>query len=555
MIRLSQLKHKIDVHRPDIDLTGLIASKLRVDKAQIDHYVILRRSVDARKKPELFYVYTLMVALKGISEAKCVAKLHDQSITVEDFTEYSFPYHIDASRLSEEERPVIVGTGPAGLFCGYVLAMNGFRPILVERGEAVEDRIQSVEHFWNTGELNPESNIQFGEGGAGTFSDGKLNTLVKDRDGRNRAVLKIFTENGAKDTILYDYKAHLGTDCLIDIIRTMREKMKQNGANFEFGSKMTGLELSNESVAGIRIQDSGAEQSTVIPCRDLVLAIGHSARDTFPMLLDMGVQMESKDFAVGFRIMHPQKLINYSQYGIEDPYELGSAPYKVVGKEQERYNTYSFCMCPGGYVVNASSEPGRLAVNGMSYSDRASDCANSALVMNVHREDYPYGPLGGIEFQRELESRAYRAADGKIPMQELGAYYREIKNHPYEYSCGEQIEAFYNDFSPCVKGQKTMTSLKDILPENLSDRLLDSMAHFDHMIHGFAHPKSVFAGIESRTSSPVRILRDENCESNIHGLYPCGEGAGYAGGITSAAIDGIRVAEKIAAKIISRQVQ
>ncbi len=557
MIRINQLKIKIDVHRKTVDLKPVIAQKLHIRENRISEYTILRRSVDARKKPDLYYVYTVSVSLDGIEEAAVVARLRDSAVTLADEPEYRFPYRVSLEESRSINRPIIVGTGPAGLFCGYVLAMNGFRPILLERGEPVEDRIRTVEHYWNTGELNTESNIQFGEGGAGTFSDGKLNTLVKDKDGKNRAVLQIFVENGAEDTILYDYKAHLGTDCLVDVIRTMREKMKQHGADFSFGTKLTDLDVENGRLSGIHCLRTDADAASPTPvhmeCQQLVIAIGHSARDTFPMLLSHGMDMEAKDFAVGVRIMHPQRLINLSQYGLEDPYELGSAPYKLVGKEQDGNNTYSFCMCPGGYVVNASSEPGRLAVNGMSYHRRDSSNANSALVMTVHKEQYPEGPLGGIAFQRQLEERAYLAASGRIPFSSLGDLYRDVKHSDYAYSCEEKIDRLFDGFTPCIKGLSEYTSLQGILPEELEHRLLDAIPYFDRMIHGFGHPKAVLAGIESRTSSPVRMNRDDDCRSNIRGIYPCGEGAGYAGGITSAAMDGIRVAEQIAAEIISRQ--
>lgn len=502
---------------------------LKVKESDIASVQILKHSIDARKKPQIFQVYSLGIKLNKLSEQTIVKKCKNANVMISEQVEYHFP---KTGTQELKQRPVIIGMGPAGLFCGYMLALHGYRPILLERGCDVETRTKDVEAYWNGGALKPESNVQFGEGGAGTFSDGKLNTLVKDKYGRNKEVLKIFVKAGAPEEILFESKPHIGTDVLKKVVVTMREEIIRNGGEVRFESKVTAIETIQGMVTGVVINDKEE-----IATNQVVLAIGHSARDTFSYLDSVRLPMESKSFAVGMRVEHPQKLINEVMYGKEHGEELPAAPYKLTAKTSVGRGVYSFCMCPGGYVVNASSEEGRIAVNGMSYSDRGSQNANSAIIVQVTPEDFGAdGPLAGVEFQRKLEESAFRAGNGKVPVQYYEDYVadKESKENPA-----------WN--TPCIKGEYTYTNLRGILPKECEQAFIEGMEHFGKVIPGFAAKDAILAGMESRTSSPVRIHRDENLQSPaIKGLYPCGEGAGYAGGITSAAMDGIYVAEKIA---------
>lgn len=527
MIRIQQLKLKPGHSKQS--LLEKAAKILQLDTSQIGSLQIRRQSVDARKKPEIFLSYVVDIKLVGITEEKCLKRCRNKEVSIVTPKEYRFP---DPGTAPLQQRPVIVGMGPAGLFCGYLLAQHGYRPILLERGRDVEKRQADVEHFWQTGELNPESNVSFGEGGAGTFSDGKLNTLVKDKEGRSQKVLSVFTEHGAQPEILYEAKPHIGTDVLTGVIAGMRRQILEWGGEVRFESRVDGLEIKDSRITGVVLSDR-----TRIPASLVVLAIGHSARDTFSWLQTLQVSMQAKSFAVGLRVEHPQTLINMSQYGSKNPAHLPPAPYKVTAKAQNGRGVYSFCMCPGGYVVNASSEPGRLAVNGMSYSGRDGKNANSAIIVSVTPQDYgAQGPLSGIAFQRSLEEKAWQAAGGAVPVQRFG----EISPRAKEGLIPE-------DFAPAIKGSWAYADVAGILPEAVREAFLDGMTQFGRMIPGFDDRNALVCGIESRTSSPVRIDRDETCQSNIRGLYPCGEGAGYAGGITSAAMDGLRIAEAIAA--------
>lgn len=505
------------------------ARVLKIKEADIVSVQIMKHSIDARKKPQIFQVYSLGVKLNKLSEESVVKKCKNANVMISEQVEYHFP-RTGTKKLTE--RPVIIGMGPAGLFCGYMLALYGYRPILLERGCDAETRTKDVESYWQGGTLKPESNVQFGEGGAGTFSDGKLNTLVKDKYGRNKEVLRIFVQAGAPEEILFESKPHIGTDVLKKVVVTMREEIIRHGGEVRFESKVTALNVANGRVTGVVINEK-----EVINSNQVVLAIGHSARDTFVYLNTIHLPMESKSFAVGMRVEHPQKLINEVMYGKEHGDELPAAPYKLTAKTSVGRGVYSFCMCPGGYVVNASSEEGRIAVNGMSYSDRGSQNANSAIIVQVTPEDYgAEGPLAGVEFQRRLEENAYKAGNGKVPIQ----YYED-------YVADRESEENHTWNSPCIKGEYEYANLRGILPKECEQAFIEGMEHFDKVIPGFAAGDAILAGMESRTSSPVRIHRDETLQSPaIKGLYPCGEGAGYAGGITSAAMDGIFVAEKIA---------
>lgn len=541
MLRISQLK--LPVEHTDKDLKDKVRKLLRT-KENPD-IVIVRRSVDARKKPELFFNYILDIHIKN--EKEIYKHCDKKQVLLQEEKEYRFP----VKGCVTEERPVIIGMGPAGLFCAYMLAEAGFRPIVLERGCEVEQRTADVEAFWKAGKLNPQSNVQFGEGGAGTFSDGKLNTLVKDKYGRNRKVLSIFVKEGAPEEILYDYKPHIGTDILKTVITNMRKQIIAWGGDIYFRSQVTGFDVEQGKLKAVIVNNRKR-----IETGRAVLALGHSARDTFQTLYDMGVQMEAKPFAVGFRVEHPQQWINRAQYGCDKVECLGSAPYKVTASVGKR-GVYSFCMCPGGYVVNASSEEGRLAVNGMSYHARDSRNANSAIIVSVTPEDFADShPLAGIAFQRMLEEKAYHIGNGKIPVERyqdfkdavLFSEEEELREKAGENSGEKDLEVM-----PCIKGQWCMAPVHEILPEELNRAFVEGMEQFGKVMKGFADDNVLIEGIESRTSSPVRIVRDDSLQSVIGGIYPCGEGAGYAGGITSAAMDGMKVAEELAKQMTSKQ--
>lgn len=522
MIRIMDMK--LPVSHTKQEMEQKIAKLLRVPTAAIGPIIIRRRSIDARKKPQLFYSYVIDVKVK--KEKQIAANCRNHKISIAPKEQYQFP---KPGKEKLNNRPIIIGSGPAGMFCAWMLAKHGYAPLLLERGSQVERRTEQVEHFWKTGQLNLQSNVQFGEGGAGTFSDGKLNTLVKDTNFRNREVLEIFVKSGAPEEIRYDSKPHIGTDVLRLVVKNMREQILKWGGTIRFESQVTDLEIRDGAICSVTVNEKEK-----IPCEAVVLAIGHSARDTFSRLNEIGVQMQRKAFAVGLRMEHPQKMITESQYGVEEQKELGAAPYKVTKKTSNGRGVYSFCMCPGGYVVNASSEKGRLAINGMSNAARDTQNANAALIVTVTPEDFPDPtPLGGIAFQRELEEKAYKLGSGKIPVQLYGDF--------KENCCSKT----FGRVTPSMKGDYFMANLRELLPAPLNDSLIEGIEAFGTMIHGFNRPDAVLSGVESRTSSPVRIPRDENGESNIKGLYPCGEGAGYAGGITSAAMDGLRMAEKI----------
>ncbi|MBS6516799.1 MAG: FAD-dependent oxidoreductase [Clostridium sp.] len=530
MIRINQLKLPVDHGKQD--LIKKAAKLLKVPQEKIKSLTIRRQSIDARKKGELLYIYAVDIQIEG-NETSAVKRAKSPNILTVQEKRYQFPKpEAGAERLTE--RPVIIGFGPAGLFCGLMLARAGFCPIILERGADVDTRTEQVRHFWESGVLNPESNVQFGEGGAGTFSDGKLNTLVKDVSGRNTEVLKILTEAGADESILYSSKPHVGTDVLSCVVKRLREEIRSLGGEVRFRTKAVDLVVRDGMVKAVKTEhpERGEE---VLPARAVVLAVGHSARDTFKTLFEKGIFMEAKAFAVGLRIQHPQKQINLSQYGMEDPGILGAAPYKVTRQTSNQRGVYSFCMCPGGFVVNASSEPGRLAVNGMSNHARNGINANSALIVTVTPEDFPeMTAMGGIAFQRHLEELAYRAGEGRIPVQLYGDFKKKQKSSQF------------GDVEPAFCGKTAFADLNQVLPEAVCCSVKEGIEAFGGMIRGFDRYDAILAGVESRTSSPLRIGRGETMESSVKGLYPCGEGAGYAGGITSAAMDGIKTAEAIA---------
>lgn len=532
MIRMTQVK--LPICHTDEELREKAAKLLRIRPEEIVSLSVVKQSVDARKKREITYSYVLDIEAR--QEEKLVRRAKNPNISIGTEKPYVFP---ESGLEPLSHPPVIIGTGPAGLFCGLMLARAGYCPVLLERGKPVEERTRMVREFWAGGPLDANCNVQFGEGGAGTFSDGKLNTLVKDVSGRNGEVLKILTEFGADPAIRYLNKPHIGTDVLSKVVKNIREEIIRLGGQVRFGCLADGFRFASQEggrrLTGVFVKQGDEGERKVLDTEVVVLAIGHSARDTFQVLLDEGIPMEQKAFAVGLRVQHPQNMINDSQYGEEAAEILGPASYKLTCQTSSGRGVYSFCMCPGGYVVNASSEPGHLAVNGMSYHARSGRNANSAMIVTVTPEDFGEGGvLAGVEFQRRLESAAFRTGEGKIPVQLFGDF------------CKDQPTSVLGEVEPCMKGDYRLSSVREIFPPELSAALEEGIRGCGSLIRGFDRPDAVLSGVESRTSSPVRILRGENMESGIRGLYPCGEGAGYAGGITSAAMDGLKIAEAIA---------
>lgn len=524
MIKVDQLK--INVSDEDNHIEKSIAKKLKVQRTDIRGIEILKRSIDARKKPELFYVYSVAVTLDKALEQKVLKKaLKDNNIN---------PYKPKVYQLSDagnitvnKTRPIVIGAGPAGLFAAYIFALYNMNPIVFERGKKVDDRTNDILRFWETGVLDTSSNVQFGEGGAGTFSDGKLNTLVNDKQGRNKFVLETFVRFGAPSTILYDGKPHIGTDILKQVIANMRDEIIRLGGEFHFECQVTDFVIEDNTVKGVVAGGKNYYSDRT------VLSIGHSARDTFKTLYELGFDMEAKDFAVGFRIEHPQGMISEAMYGPQFK-KIEPAPYKLAANLLNGRGVYSFCMCPGGFVVNSSSEENRLVVNGMSYSKRDSNNANSAIVVSVGAKEFDKSnPLSGIEYQRAIENKAFKLCDGKIPQQLYG-----------DFKLGK-LSVSYGEFTSETKGHTSFGMLSEIFSQEINKSIIDAMGQFGTKIKGFDRADAILSGVESRTSSPVRINRNEAFQSNIAGLFPCGEGAGYAGGITSAAMDGMKVAEAV----------
>ncbi len=524
MIKIRQVKIPIEKDSQQ-ELRKKIIKLLHINSTELIDLNIRKKSIDARDKKQIYYIYELSVSLQN--EDSVLNRIHSKDILKEEPEDYIYP-----SKGIEKlkTRIVIVGSGPAGLFCGYLLSEMGYKPLIIERGKKAEERIKDVEEFWESGILNTESNVQFGEGGAGTFSDGKLNTLVKDKRHLGKKVFEIFVKFGAPKEILYLQKPHIGTDILRNVIKNMRTAIINMGGEFRYSTKLTNLIIKDGILNSIEVNNQ-----EIIPCNNLVLAIGHSARDTIEMLKNENLNIVPKPFAIGIRVMHSQEMINKSQY--KDSYKLlPPASYKLTYTTKQKRGVYSFCMCPGGYVVNASSEEKRLAINGMSNYKRDSQDANSAIIVTVSPEDFGYNIMDGINFQRNLEEKAYNLCQGKIPLQLLKDFKENKKSTTYK------------SIVPITKGNYEFTNLREILPEFISNSLIEAFENFGRKIKGFDSDDTLLAAVESRSSSPVKIVRDEHFESNIKGIYPCGEGAGYAGGITTSAIDGIKVAEALIQK-------
>ncbi|MFZ3019811.1 MAG: NAD(P)/FAD-dependent oxidoreductase [Gallionella sp.] len=534
MLRLTEIK--LPIEHPEGEIEAAILKRLGIPAEDLLGHVVFKRGVDARKKNHILFAYTLDVALRD--EAAVLARFSkDPHVKITPDTAYHF---VAQATQSLAERPVVIGMGPAGLFAGLLLAQMGFRPLILERGKAVRERTKDTWGLWRQGKLDPESNVQFGEGGAGTFSDGKLYTQIKDPRHLGRKVLTEFVQAGAPEEIMYESHPHIGTFRLVGMVEKMRENIIALGGEIRFQSRVDDIEVEDgpDGVKQIRavVLSSGERIAT----SHLVLAIGHSARDTFEMLHKRGVYLEAKPFSVGFRIEHPQSLIDRARYGSNagNPL-LGAADYKLVHHAANGRAVYSFCMCPGGTVVAATSEPGRVVTNGMSQYSRNERNANSGIVVNISpEEDYPGDPLAGVEFQRRWESRAFELGGGtyQAPGQLVG-----------DFLAGKPSTAF-GEVQPSYTPGVHLTDLSTALPDYAIEAIREALPAFAKQIQGFDMKDAVLTGVETRTSSPVRIKRnDDDLQSlNTRGLYPTGEGAGYAGGILSAAVDGIKVAEAVA---------
>jgi uncharacterized FAD-dependent dehydrogenase len=536
MLRLTELKLPLD--HADGAVEAALLKRLGIAASELIGFSVFRRGVDARKKSAIALIYTLDVEVKN--ETALLKRLKgDRNVAVAPDTSYRFVAHAPPSA----PRPVVIGTGPCGLLAALVLAQTGFRPIILERGKVVRERTKDTWGLWRKSVLDPESNVQFGEGGAGTFSDGKLYSQIKDPQHRGRKVLTEFVKAGGPEEILYVAKPHIGTFRLVTIVESLREQIEALGGEYRFGSRVDDLDI--ESAKGHRrVRGVVLADGTHVAADHVVLAVGHSARDTFEILHARGVMIEAKPFSIGVRIEHPQSLIDRCRYGEGAGHPLlGAADYKLVHHGANGRSVYSFCMCPGGTVVAAASEPGRVVTNGMSQYSRAERNANAGIVVGITPADYPGGPLAGIAFQRHWEERAFAAggANYKAPAQRVG-----------DFLAGRPSTAL-GDVIPSYRPGVTPADLAGCLPDYAVDAIREALPGFDRQIKGFALADAVMTGVETRTSSPIRIPRDATLQSlNTRGLYPAGEGAGYAGGILSAGVDGIRIAEAVALSIAGK---
>jgi hypothetical protein len=535
MLRLTEIKLPLEHSQDELRLE--ILRKLGLAEDALLGFTVYKRSYDARRRGAITLIYSLDVEVRD--EAEVLRRLHgDAHVGPTPDTSYRF---VAKAPAALPRRPVVIGTGPCGLFAGLILAQMGFRPIILERGKAVRERTVDTFGLWRKRNLNPESNVQFGEGGAGTFSDGKLYSQVKDPLHHGRKVLTEFVKAGAPEEILYVSKPHIGTYRLVTMVEHMRATIESLGGEIRFGCRVDDLLIDRGQVRGLALASGES-----LDADHVVLALGHSARDTFAMLHARGVYLEAKPFSIGFRIEHPQSLIDQCRFGPQAGHPLlGAADYKLVHHCRNGRSVYSFCMCPGGTVVAAASEPGRVVTNGMSQYSRNERNANSAIVVGITPEDYaPYleggGPLAGIELQRHWEARAFESGGGNYdaPGQRVGDF---LARQP-----STELGSVQPSYTPGVR----LGNLGSSLPDYAIEAIREALPAFDRQIRGFAMPDALLTGVETRTSSPVRIKRGEDCQSvNTRGLYPAGEGAGYAGGIMSAAIDGIKVAEAVALSI------
>lgn len=539
MLRLNEIKLSLD-HGAD-DLTAAIAERLGISEEDISSFSVFKRSYDARKKANILLIYQLDVELRSAQEHKLLEQFkNDSRIGPSPDTHYRFVAQADPHfPQAEQQRPIIVGFGPCGILTALLLAQMGLKPIVLERGREVRQRTKDTWAMWRKRKLNTESNVQFGEGGAGTFSDGKLYSQVKDRRHLGRKVLSEFVKAGAPNEILFVSKPHIGTFKLVTMVEKMRAEIIRLGGEVRFGVKVESLLREQDSDGARQVTGLTTGSGETLLSRHIVLAIGHSARDTFQMLLDQGVRIESKPFSIGFRIEHPQSIIDQARFGeYAGNAILGAADYKLVHHCDNGRTVYSFCMCPGGTVVAATSEEGRVVTNGMSQYSRNERNANSAIVVGINPdEDYPGNIFAGIDLQRELESLAYKMGgeNYNAPAQLVGDF---LQGRP-----SQALGGVVPSYQPGV----TLTDLSEALPEFAIAAIREAIPAFDRQIKGFAMSDAVLTGIETRSSSPICIRRGEDCQSkNTRGLYPAGEGAGYAGGILSAAIDGIKVAEAMA---------